>query len=238
MKKGRIYAILKAPSTKHQAPSTKHQAPSTKHKLGFTLSELLVSLAVLGLIAGLTVPSIVASVEKSKNKAMLKEAFQLVSSITQEGVLNGSFEGISNWDITSTASGGIVDYFTSKFNYSKQCLVGDVLSEGCKAFYVDDGSIRDGALINHSARWILPNGSRIQTDHQSTVSASWMFWVITTKATARNWRFFGTNINSLNIACNTSQQKQTVNLIVLNPGQCRGTRSDYEAGLTDMLFAN
>ena len=42
-----------------QATSHKPQA----FKLGFTLSELLVSLAVLGLIAGLTVPSIVVAVQ-------------------------------------------------------------------------------------------------------------------------------------------------------------------------------
>jgi prepilin-type N-terminal cleavage/methylation domain-containing protein len=53
----------------------------TSHKpqafrLGFTLSELLVSLAVLGLIAGLTVPSIVASVEKSKKEPSSKKRFK------------------------------------------------------------------------------------------------------------------------------------------------------------------
>ena len=41
---------------------------SQAFKLGFTLSELLVSLAVLGLIAGLTVPSIVVAVDRSKTR--------------------------------------------------------------------------------------------------------------------------------------------------------------------------
>ena len=62
---------------------------ATSHKLGFTLSELLVSFAVLGLIAGLTVPSIVTSVDRSKNKALFKETFQLISEITYNGVING-----------------------------------------------------------------------------------------------------------------------------------------------------
>jgi prepilin-type N-terminal cleavage/methylation domain-containing protein len=66
-KKGRVYVIFKS--------------PSPKPKLGFTLSELLVSLAVLGLIAGLTVPSIVFSVEKSRKKALLKETVQLLNDI-------------------------------------------------------------------------------------------------------------------------------------------------------------
>ena len=84
MKKGRGYVTFKAPSTKHQAPSTKH----LKAK-GFTLSELLVSLAVLGLIAGLTVPTIVNAVESGKRKALFRETAQLVAQVVQEGVLTG-----------------------------------------------------------------------------------------------------------------------------------------------------
>ena len=46
------------------------------------------SLAVLGLIAGLTIPSVVASVEKTKNKALQKETIQVISQIMQDGVMN------------------------------------------------------------------------------------------------------------------------------------------------------
>jgi prepilin-type N-terminal cleavage/methylation domain-containing protein len=84
LKKGRLYVIFKAPSTKHQAPSTKH------FKLkGFTLSELLVSLGVLGLIAGLTIPTIVNAVETSKRKALFRETVQIVAQVVQQGVLSG-----------------------------------------------------------------------------------------------------------------------------------------------------
>ena len=88
---------------------------------------------MLGLIAGLTVPSIVVSVDKSNNKAKIKEAFQTLTAITQEGVLNGDFASITDWNLTtSTNPKGIVGYITSKLNYSKQCLTTDTTSEGCK----------------------------------------------------------------------------------------------------------
>ena len=69
-----MLCLKQATSHKPQATSHKPQA----FRLGFTLSELLVSLAVLGLIAGLTVPSIVASVEKSKKRTQFKETFQVI----------------------------------------------------------------------------------------------------------------------------------------------------------------
>ncbi|MCX5921046.1 MAG: prepilin-type N-terminal cleavage/methylation domain-containing protein [Candidatus Melainabacteria bacterium] len=96
MKKGRIYAILKAPSTKHQAPSTKHQAPSTKHqapstkhKLGFTLSELMIGLGILGLISSITMPSIINAVDSGKRKALFKETVNTIATVVQKGVLEG-----------------------------------------------------------------------------------------------------------------------------------------------------
>jgi prepilin-type N-terminal cleavage/methylation domain-containing protein len=159
LKKGRVYVIFKAPSTKHQAPSTKHQAPSTtstKSKLGFTLSELLVSLAVLGLIAGLTVPSVINSVEKAKTKALQKETIQVISQIMQEGVMNGDFTAITNWNIVNTTD-PLVQYFTNKFN-AKQCPRGTT-TPPC-----DHNSLNAGvANVNndHSGRWVLNNGVKI-----------------------------------------------------------------------------
>ena len=87
---------------------------------------MLVSLAVLGLIAGLTVPSIVTSVQKAKNKAMQKETIQMISEVISAGVMNGDFANISNWDLLSPTS-PIPQYFTSKLN-ATQCIRGQQVS--------------------------------------------------------------------------------------------------------------
>ena len=109
MKKGRVYVTFKAPITKHQAPSTKH----LKAK-GFTLSELLVSLAVLGLIAGLTVPTIVNAVGSGKRKALFRETAQLVAQVVQEGVLTG--------ELTPDDAGET--WIVNHLNAVKTCLTG------------------------------------------------------------------------------------------------------------------
>ena len=139
-----------------QATSHKPQA----FKLGFTLSELLVSLAVLGLIAGLTVPSIVASVEKSKTKALQKETIQIISSVIQDGVLNGDFSAITNWDVLSPSS-PLIQLLTNKLN-ARPCPRGENIAP-CNFNWVNGYPTYD----NHSARWVLPNGVQIGLQPQS-----------------------------------------------------------------------
>jgi prepilin-type N-terminal cleavage/methylation domain-containing protein len=131
---------------------------AVKRRLGFTLSELLVSLAVLGLIAGLTVPSVVQSVEKSKRKAVLKETIQAMSEIIQGGYLNGDFSAITDWTLDSPTD-PLVQYVTTRLGgIAKQCLQGN---------FAPPCNIRHGPVAaannytNHSARWVFSNGTTL-----------------------------------------------------------------------------
>jgi prepilin-type N-terminal cleavage/methylation domain-containing protein len=234
LKKGRFYVSFKAPSTKHQAPSTKHQAPSTKHqapstkhKQGFTLSELLVSLAVLGLIAGLTVPSVVVSIDRSKTRGVLREAFQTISAITQAGVLNGDFSGITDWDVVnSTNPQGIVGYVRSKLNYAKQCLTTDITSDGCKRGW--SGAAANDTSNAHNARFILPNGAKLQAHDSAPSNSMWcwnatnMLWTVTAKAYANDMNAYNANPDTILISCNVTDATQTINGVVMKSGMCGG----------------
>ncbi len=53
---------------------------NNRSTLGFTLSELLVSLAVLGLIAAFAIPKVLSAVADSSTKAIGKEAIGVISS--------------------------------------------------------------------------------------------------------------------------------------------------------------
>ena len=157
---------------------------------------MLVSLAVLGLIAGLTVPSVVASVEKQKTRAVFKEAYQIVTSITQAGQISGDFAGITDWDMVNSSNPqGIVGYVTSKLNYSKQCLATDTTSEGCRRGYT--GTAANSSHNIHNARWILPSGAKIQAYNTAD---PWridnMLWTITAKAYANDMTALGNNIDT------------------------------------------
>ena len=58
-------------------------------KKAFTLTELLVSMAVLGLIATLTLPHVFMSVDRAKKRAVFKESFQALQGATHQVALEG-----------------------------------------------------------------------------------------------------------------------------------------------------
>jgi prepilin-type N-terminal cleavage/methylation domain-containing protein len=83
-------------------------------KKAFTLTELLVSLTVLGLIATLTLPHLFASFDRAKKRAVFKEAYQALS----EAVHAETMEGKGNLTIID------------RLNVEKICLENARL-EGC-----------------------------------------------------------------------------------------------------------
>ncbi len=197
------------------------------------------SLAVLGLIAGLTVPSVVQAVERGKNRSLLKEAFQTISAITQAGVLNGDFSSITDWDVVnSTSPTGIVGYISSKLNYSKQCLRTDTTSEGCRRGY--PGTPANHAEYNvHNARWILPNGVKLQAHSSSsgyTFSPTNMLWTVTAKAYANDMVGLGTtNPDTVMINCNVTDTTITMHGITHKPGICGGYATGWDQQLSMVL---
>jgi prepilin-type N-terminal cleavage/methylation domain-containing protein len=220
----------------HKPQATSHKPQATSHKpqafkLGFTLSELLVSLAVLGLIAGLTVPSIVVAVDRSKTRSMLKESVQIISAITQAGMLNGDFANVADWNLgTSTNPNGIVGYISSKLNYTKQCLTTDITSDGCKRGWA--GFPPNGSQNAHNARWILPNGAKIQagaTDQwNGIIGAGFMAWTITTKPYANDMTTGGTNPDTFILNCNTNDTTRVNNNgLSFKAGQCGGADNGF-----------
>lgn len=70
---------------------------------GFTLAELLISLAILGIIATFTIPKVITSMNNSQNKAIAKEAASMVSGAFSAYQLNNT--------ITSSTKGSDLTQF-------------------------------------------------------------------------------------------------------------------------------
>jgi type II secretory pathway pseudopilin PulG len=183
----------------------------------------LVSLGVLGLIAGLTIPNVVASVEKGKNRAILRETIQVLSSITQAGVMNGDFSNITNWDITTSGADSIVDYMSSKLSFTKQCLKTDTASAGCVRGYPN---VPPTDITNtHNARWILPSGAKVQVQAPMRSNSTYILWTITSKAYADNMVNGGENPDMVHLVCNLTEQPiqspgELVLPLIIKPGMC------------------
>ncbi len=187
---------------------------------------------MLGLIAGLTVPSIVASVDKSKNKAILKEDFQILSSIIQAGVLSGDFDSLTSWDIVNqNGPTSLTGYFNSKLNSTRQCLTGDFTSQGCSKNDTTSSWGNDNHN-NHNGRWILPNGSKLKFHDLNQVATNGdVAFTILSKADQTSF------ISTIVLRCNLSQNTIVTQGLTLKPGTCDGWNSGvYKTQLTTILF--
>lgn len=87
------------------------QSPENR---GFTLSELLISLAILGLIATFTLSKLTQSVNDNANKARGKEAFAAINQVLFDGWRSGAIDGSSN----KAAVAALLD---SKLNFTARC---------------------------------------------------------------------------------------------------------------------
>jgi prepilin-type N-terminal cleavage/methylation domain-containing protein len=202
---------------------------------GFTLSELLVSLGVLGLIAGLTVPSIIVGVERSKNRNLQKESVQVISQIIQEGFLSGDFANISNWDGLDSAS-PIVQYFTNKLN-ARQCPRVE------KTYPCDHNSNNLGVNAphnDHSGRWVLSNGTKLQfIDPPAYVNATMLLFTIDSKPEGIS-KFAVVDGDQLHVVCNISEDPTNVNNVLFGRPTKAGMCGPWGGGwLTqwDALFS-
>ena len=213
--------MLNLEQTTHPKPQTTNPTPH-KPRLafkGFTLSELLVSLAVLGLIAGLTVPSIVNAVQVSRTKAVLKETFQIVSLLAQDFVMNGDASSITSYSPTATGAGTIADYISSKLSITKQCLSTDLTSDGCNKNGGWPGNTFDSFWNIQSTRWILPNGAKIQ-GYAPPYGFYSNYWAIFITADGyKDGSSFTKDV--MRVSCNILDYPVSfISSRTLNPGQC------------------
>ena len=86
---------------------------------GFTLSELLIALALIGLIATFTIPKVLQQSSTQTTEAVLKETLGAFNEILFSGSLSGVIEADAN-----------ADYITSRLNFTQQCPINSNI-QGC-----------------------------------------------------------------------------------------------------------
>lgn len=121
-------------------------------KSAFTLAEVLITLAIIGVVAALTIPSLMANYQKTQYIAGLKKAY---AEITEALKLMANDHGCSD-DLKSTGvfiNGDNVtlgNEFKKYFKLAKDCgAVVDSNDEGTKCFSADTSENYDGS----GARW-------------------------------------------------------------------------------------
>ncbi|MFM7390127.1 MAG: type II secretion system protein [Vampirovibrionales bacterium] len=196
------------------------------NKTGFTLSELLISLAVLGLISALTLPSIFNSVSTAQMKAKQKETIQILQDVVYQGFMNGDFQNISSWGFQNTTDPS-VQYFTSKLAGSTHCPKG-ITTPPCTHNRANSGLSH--SHNNHSGRWVLPNGVGVWI---WDFSSSRIGWFIDGNMSNTTSTFHVAGADQLAIFCNFNSTNQTwVTNVPAKLGQCTAS-----SNLTQLTFS-
>ena len=73
---------IKAKASFTSAGSFTHvDLPPIKAKFAFTLAEVLITLGIIGIVAAMTIPALMANISDRKNSAMLKEDYSILKQM-------------------------------------------------------------------------------------------------------------------------------------------------------------
>jgi prepilin-type N-terminal cleavage/methylation domain-containing protein len=149
--------------------------------LGFTLSELLVALGIIGLIASFTVPKIMLATTEQQSKLELKEALNAIESLAMQGYAD---EKIIQNNIAS-----FVDYIFDHIKNVKQICRTSVRNEGCakadSVLHWGNGVATPGIALNNgglivffSASGVANYGANIVRTGLSTDTVNTCFYLM------------------------------------------------------------
>lgn len=130
-------------------------------KWAFTLSEILLVLTVIGVIASLTIPTIIQKVDSSQNVVALKNAYSFLSSaVNMISAENGGIQNLSVW-YPDGQDANIVNAFAGKLNFVKNCGTGTGCFPNVMYKYLDGNNWMNVDTTTSNAKAILSNGNLV-----------------------------------------------------------------------------
>lgn len=139
---------------------------NNKIKNAFTLAEVLITLAVIGVVAAMAIPSLLSSTNKAELKTGLKEAYSTIyqavnrMKLAEGGQLDAKYNG---------NGASFKPEFIKYFNVSKDCNLNDCVStispSSIYKKYSRDAGISMGLMDD--GQFILDNGMTIFIENYS-----------------------------------------------------------------------
>ena len=110
------------PDTLRAGFAIAHTAPSRKS--GFTLAEVLITLGIIGVVAAMTLPTVLNNIQNKQLETALKKSYSLLSQVTQRVVME-DFGGM----VDAENGKEISSYFVKHYKNGNIC--GSGKSSGC-----------------------------------------------------------------------------------------------------------
>lgn len=125
---------------------------------GFTLAEVLITLGIIGVVAAITIPTLMNSIQDAQFKTAYKKAYSVASQAWQHAVADYQIVNRPDWlDLNSKITN--FDAFKSYFKLSKDCST--IVNSNCWAagetFYgtPDGSSVVDSFIDSSGMSWSI-----------------------------------------------------------------------------------
>lgn len=163
-----------------------------KNRSGFTLAEVLITLGIIGVVAALTLPNLVAKYQEMVAVVRLKKAYSTLANAINKAMAD---EGYSNYAemFNSNTEAEVADKIFAQLNIVERCAYN---TNGCGGKYrikyknkKNDGKGGIAAGTMSSERAILPDGTIIGIVSEKRGSGSDCRWEYQTHKTDSdgNW---------------------------------------------------
>ena len=148
------------------------------NKKGFTLAETLITLAIIGVVAAITIPMIITKYQKQVTVEKLKKMYNNMNSIMQMAVNDNG--DMSTWDFSEQ---GLLN---ANSNFYKTYFEPYIKTIKRNRYYINNSSyttyinnIHGNNLIQGASWQILPDGSSLCVYKNPNLGEPWLFTDIT-----------------------------------------------------------
>ncbi len=161
---------------------------------GFTLAEVLITLGIIGVVAAITIPSLMKTTQDTELKSAFKKTFAMFSQVaTRVSVDNG---GTLMGVFATGSSNNVINTVTPYFKTSKICYTGNLLNcwnkggswkyyDGTTAYAAGTDS---GQFYTTNGGFILNDGTMVYATANSAASCNnaWLNYHLTGCGGANN----------------------------------------------------
>lgn len=143
-----------------------------RKKVAFTLAEVLITLGIIGVVAALTIPSLVQKYQEKQTVSALKKAYSTLQSAYTMAVQE--YGTPANWNISVTAQGAsnLISPFVPYLNVQKKCIGTSASDyEGCmpnlKYKYLNGNEWANLNSIDTEQKVVLADGALLSAEVSS-----------------------------------------------------------------------
>ncbi len=129
-----------------------------KNILAFTLAEVLITLGIIGIVAALTIPSLMTHFQKIRTVTQLKESYSIMQQaikLSQED--NGDTDG---WETNLDGHEFFQKYFANYLKWQHEYTLSEINSIA-PHYFLNGRPYTGGFYSNESSHFVLINGSSI-----------------------------------------------------------------------------